>query len=508
MKANSQSKDIRFQRLLRVGVIVVVVAAFCSQPLVRARAQNPASGTIHGNDTSALTWTGSSLAPGFVVNDESKCVDGVNCDTFTLTIAGSRDDWTGKRVQVLLTWQHNANEYDIYIHQASNGGMLVTSAIQGPGLTSQISFIDVAQWGTGVFTIHVAHDVTPTAPADPYHGAVTVVAETPAPPPAAAQDTGPKIGYQNYEAPGVLTQVTQTSSGALTVEYMGRGAGEPSIGANWNTGVVNMQSDLETLFITFNDSCPANGAASTWVNRRAPTSQFVDSDPIGFTDRQTGRVFASELTLLSPTAKTSFSDDDGQTWVPTNGSGILSGVDHQTIGGGPFHAPLTRPTGVPGVYPNAVYYCSQDIYAAFCSRSDDGGLTFGASIPMYLFTQCGGLHGHVKVSLKDGTVYVPNNNCNNEGAVAVSEDNGVTWAVRPVRSSTVDTASGNSDPAVAIDANGRVYFAIANNDNSIALGWSDDKGRTWNNIVDAGAVFGLKNIRYPAAVAGDAGRAA
>src|SRR5207244_4549482 len=143
----------------------------------------------------------------------------------------------------------------------------------------QIAFIDVATWGTGVFTIHVAYDVTPTSAADLYHGAISAVAETPAPPPAAAPDNGPMIGYQNYEAPGVLTQVTQTSSGGLTVEYMGRGAGEPSVGSNWKTGVANFQSDLETLFIQFDDSCSALPRDS-WVNRRAPTSQFIDSHPI------------------------------------------------------------------------------------------------------------------------------------------------------------------------------------------------------------------------------------
>ena len=503
---NSLAKSPRRNRPMIL--VIAIAVAFCVPPLFTARAQNPGSGTIHATDTSAVIWTGTSVAPGGVVNDESKCVDGVNCETFALTVAGTKADWVGKRVQILLTWQSSANEYDIYIHQGSNSGPLVTSAFQGPGLTNQVAFIDIATWGTGVFTIHVADDTTPTAAIDPYRGSASVVAETPAPAPAAILDSGPKIGYQNYEAPGVLTQVTQTSSGALTVEYMGRGAGEPSIGVNWNSGVVNFQSDLETLFITFNDSCPANSQSSTWVNRRAPTSQFIDSDPIGFTDRQTGRVFAGELTLLSPTCKTSYSDDDGQTWVPTNGSGIASGVDHETIGGGPYHAPLTRPAGVPGLYPNAVYYCSQDIETAFCSRSDDGGLTFGPSIPMYAITQCVGIHGHVKVSPKDGTVFVPNNNCNNEGAVAVSEDNGNTWNVRPVRSATVDTASGHSDPAVAIDANGRAYFAIANNDNSMAVGWSDDNGRNWNNIVDVGAVFGLNNIRYPAAVAGDPGRAA
>src|SRR6266516_6220021 len=37
---------------------------------------------------------------------------------------------------------------------------------------------------------------------------------------------------------------------------------------------------------------------------------------------------------------------------------------------------------------------------------------------------------------------------------------------------------------------------------------STDRGQTWQNIYDVGAVYGLKNIAFPAAVAGGAGRAA
>jgi Fibronectin type III domain len=439
------------------------------------------------------------------VNTEGNCVDGVNCEVYTLTVSSTPAAWAAQRVQVQLNWASVANEYDIYIHQGTLTGPLVASAVNGPGLTNQTAFIDPATWGTGVFVVHVVYDTTPTAATDHYTGTASAVALTPAGPPPATPDTGPKIGYENFEAPGVLTPVTATNSGGDTVEYMGRNAGEPSIGVDWNTGIVNLQSDLETLFITFDGTCPANGQTTTWVNRRAPTSQLIDSDPIGFTDRQTGRVFAAELTLLSPDGvKISYSDDDGNTWVPTQSGGLASAVDHETIGGGPFHAPLT---GTPA-YANAIYYCSQDLEAALCSRSDDGGLTYGPSVVIYTFSQCGGLHGHVKVSPVDGTVYVPNNNCNNEGAVVVSQDNGITWNVRPVQSMSVDTTSGSSDPAVGIDANGRVYFIIANADSSAAVGTSDDFGATWTNIVDVGAVYGITNVTYPAVVGGDGGRAA
>jgi hypothetical protein len=294
---------------------------------------------------------------------------------------------------------------------------------------------------------------------------------------------------------------------------MGRGAGEPSIGVNWKStsssvgGMTNFQSDLETLFVSWDESCSPKIPKATWVNRRAPTSVLIDSDPIGFTDRQTGRVFAAELTLLSPdTCKTSYTDNDGMTWVPSQGSGLASAVDHETIGGGPYHSPLNLNPPSPA-YPHAVYYCSQDIAAAFCSRSDDGGLTFGPSVPIYNLTACGGLHGHVKVA-PDGTVYVPNRSCGADAAVVVSEDNGTTWSVRQVQSGSIINTATTDDPAVGIDNNGTVYYLGAMNGTAAMVATSTDRGQTWSNIVDVGAVYGLKNIAFPAAVAGDPGRGA
>src|ERR671938_11950 len=56
--------------------------------------------------------------------------------------------------------------------------------------------------------------------ASPSLGAVAVAAATPIPP--APQDTGPKIGFENFEGPGTLTQVTTSSQGQPinTVEYI------------------------------------------------------------------------------------------------------------------------------------------------------------------------------------------------------------------------------------------------------------------------------------------------
>src|ERR1700736_904299 len=385
----------------------------------------------------------------------------------------------------------------------------------------------------GEYQVQICESPSPAAPSMApftYNGTFTYDNTAPGgnPPhlgalPPAPQDSGPKVGYENFEAPGVLTPVVVTSSGGATVEYLGRGAGEPSIGANWNTGVINFQSDLETLFITFDDSCSLTNPKATWANRRAPSSVAVDSDPIGFTDHQTGRVFAAELTLLSPdTSKISFTDSDGLPtmtaptgWTIDNqAQGPASAVDHETIGGGPYHAPLPPPPAGT-IYPNAVYYCSQDIGAAFCARSDDGGLTLGAQVPLYSVATCGGLHGHVKVG-PDGTAYVPNRSCGGVQSVVVSQDNGISWTVHPVdtgsNAAASSTVGGGDDPAVAVDGGNRVYFAFSNFGGGPGAGLgvaiSDDFGATWKNMYDVSAIYGLKNVCFPAAVAGDAGRAA
>jgi hypothetical protein len=336
--------------------------------------------------------------------------------------------------------------------------------------------------------------------------------------PPAPQDPGPKIGYENFAAPGVLVPVRTSEGGQQpdSVEWMGRNAGEPSLGSNWATGRGVYQSGFETLWVTFDDSCATNPAAS-WACRPAPTSIGLDSDPMGYTDRgftdllgTHSRSFCAQLTFLSPdTVKMSYTDDEGVTWVPTQTGGLASAVDHESLGGGPYHSPIpSRPPGT--IYPNAIYYCSQDIAAALCARSDDGGLTYGASVPIYSLLDCGGLHGRVKVSPVDGTVYVPNRDCGSgNSAVVVSENNGVTWSIREVQDASGPIGGAPDDPAVGIDSNGRIYFltsAVGGSTPTVAT--SDDLGATWQNIYELGSAFGLQNVRFPAAVGGSAGRAA
>ena len=344
------------------------------------------------------------------------------------------------------------------------------------------------------------------------YSGVVIVSEAPLPgttPPAtqpvvlspAPIDSGPRPRYQSH-----------TPSAAQIEAGMTRNSqDEPNIGVNWSSGNVMLQALLQTLRVGFDDQACPQTPPSTWKDV-SPVTSKQSFDPILFSDHQTNRTFVSHLLLLPGAGASSFTDDDGTNWTPSQGAGVGSGFDHQTLGGGPFHAPVPPRPG----YPNAVYYCSQDIAFANCALSVDGGVTFGPAVPMYVLAspdtatlgQCAGLHGHVKVG-PDGTVYVPNASCvgpvnPNENGVAVSENNGTTWTVRTVPG----TSGGGSDPSVAVDDGGLLYLGFVNEDKNPAVAVSADKGRTWTSVYDVGAMVGVKNAVFPAMVAGSAGRAA
>ncbi len=298
---------------------------------------------------------------------------------------------------------------------------------------------------------------------------------------ATAQAQAPT--FTNYVAPGNL----------------GNSAGEPSIGVNPATGAVMYIASTSTLKVEFN----AQGAAQ-WQDVTGPLTGLATLDPILFTDQSTGRTFASQL--LAATSAMEYTDDDGASWTPST-LGVTPGVDHQTIGGGPY------PAGTFGAfatiarafsYPNAVYYCGQGIVAAFCLRSDNGGLTFGPPVPAYTMADCGGLHGHLKVA-GDGTVYLPNKSCGSgEPAVVVSDNAGVTWSVRTIPGAT----SSGQDPSVAIDKDGTIYVAYVEANGHPHVAVSHDKGQSWASNTDVGSALGLATAVFPVSVAGDSGRAA
>lgn len=498
---------------------------FTHPRIARAQITTPPSSTI-SSTSGPLAWDFAPVGGGTVVNVgiQDICPPGF-CDDHDLTVvlpapAATFYQTMTAKLTFQYTWTSTLpTDLDIF-------AISPTGADHGPGSPDDTStgpgneVLTVTDPLDGLWHIRSVASLAPV-PTTAHVVVTLTVATRPTaplpPPPAPGAPT-----FINYPAPDDCTgtqqppNCIQPSTGSTTAST--HDAGEPSVGVDWATGKAFIEAGNHTLRVTFNDS--VNPATAFWEDQRSPFAR-VSLDPIMFVDDGhfggPNRLFSSQLNLA--TSELSFTDDDGNTWFPTQGSGQPAGVDHQTVGGGPyaFPAPLTL-TG----YPHGIYYCSQDIATAFCSRSDDGGLTFGAGIPIYTFTTvngvdlpvapgtCGGLHGHVRVS-PDGTAYVPNERCMDANrvsrpGVAVSTDNGMSWVVRTVPDGK--SISPGSDPSVAAGSNNTIYFGYVNSDGHAKIAVSHDHGVTWTKSKDAGTPFGIQNAEFAEVIAGDDNRAA
>src|SRR5215472_1610773 len=372
----------------------IAVLLFAHLRIASAQTGTPPSSTI-SSSSGPLSWDFAPVGGGTVINVgiQDICPPGL-CDDHDLTVVlPSPSSTFYKTMTAKLTFQYTWTSTlptDLDIFAISPNG-----ADHGPGSPDDTSTGPGAETLTVTDPIDGLWHVRSVASLAPVPTAAHVVVMlTVAPRPTAPLPPPPAPGaptFINYPAPDDCTgtqqppSCIQPSNGSTTAST--HGAGEPSVGVDWNTGKAFIEAGNHTLRVTFNDS--VNPATAFWEDKRSPFAR-LSLDPIMFVDDGhfggPNRLFSSQLNLA--TSELSFSDNDGDLWFPTEGSGQPAGVDHQTVGGGPyaFPAPVTATS-----YPHAIYYCSQDIVTAFCSRSDDGGPAFGAGIPIYKFAEVNGV---------------------------------------------------------------------------------------------------------------------
>src|SRR5438093_9040179 len=136
-------------------LVLVLTAAFALASAQRnsASAATPSSGTL-GPTGPPVTWDGF-IAAGAASASEATCVEGVNCDTFVLNVSGLPGDWTGKIVDVRISWLNPANDFDLYIHKGTNAGPVVADSGSGAPDTDEEATFDPSADGTGVYSVHL-----------------------------------------------------------------------------------------------------------------------------------------------------------------------------------------------------------------------------------------------------------------------------------------------------------------------------------------------------------------
>jgi hypothetical protein len=457
--------------LLLAGLFAVSMLSF---PLRFARASNPAAGSITSTGPTQQ-WDGTAAGTGAA--NESACVEGVNCDTYTLTVAPG--DYTGKLIVVKIQWTNPANDYDLYIHKDSNAGPIVGSSADGAPQTSESASIDPTATGTGVYTVHALYfAVTPLA--DQYHGTATV-------------QNAPQGRNANYLKDGI------SFSSNVTVKAPSAGRdGEPSsrtdnMGNHYVVGIRGVPAGVDLWYFDLQPGSPSYDPMMRHPLYRGQPDSFTEEDAtsvgadgggdvdlaVGFPDPTTlttnNPPTVAASSLVAANISTQRSTDKGVTFQNNplgNATGGAPGDDREWQ---EFY-------GKDKVY---LYYRTLEPAVSMIQRSTDGGLTYGPAKTAGAIGQAGSIDVHQA----SGTVYISGSTgqvcvgtpppfpapagsepltytCN----VAASDPNGVAHLFFSVKVADDGTPFGTA------------YVAYSN-DKDIFLVHSTDKGATWSKPV-------------------------
>ena len=272
---------------------------------------------------------------------------------------------------------------------------------------------------------------------------------------------------------------------------------EPSIGIT-SSGCM--------FFIAMEKPMRSCDYGASWENTADITQAPFTSDPYGWVDPVTDRIFNIHMMGLA-TTWIGWSDDNGESWLGNPyDSGPIPLNDHIKLGSGPW---VDAGYGIPGqlspVYSEAVYFCYNKLAGIFCYTSYDGGASFPTGGQIYgLATSNGGLHGAITTA-PDGTVYVTPRVPT--PTVILSKDNGLTWDTREM-GQDASTPNPRKNSEVATDSESNAYHIWTGADQGIYMSTSTDSGLTWNQNSMRISPAEVISTAFPQTDAGDPGRIA
>ena len=328
--------------LMLIGSVACLVVVF------KSGAASPTSGSI--TPTSAtVAWDGSAV--GGTSNGESTCVEGVNCDTFTLTVLGDATAWAGKTIHVVVSWNVLASDFDLYVHKGSNSGPLIGSSTGGAPSTSEMVDITPSSLdpsGSTVFTVHVTY--FSASAGDQYHGTATVVTSSGGPTP---------------------TPTPPPKSPDWTIKYHGQCC-EGNLAAAGNNTFV-----LLPVLVQGNIIEKSSNGGQTWTQKYPPAPASV---PFGIEGDM--QAWGSDVIFFGTElgdVVTAHSDDFGETFTVTHVPIASAGNDQAWS----FLAPL------PNMRPGGALPTDEPYVLAGWMRigtalvfSFDGGLTYPIQTPL------------------------------------------------------------------------------------------------------------------------------
>jgi len=471
-------RSLRSSRVLfAVLVFGIGAALFVGSAQRGAIAANPPAGTVDPTGP-GVAWDGT--AAGGASAGESTCVEGANCDTYTLTVSGLPTNWAGKVVDVRISWLIPTNDFDLYIHKGSNAGPVVADSGSGAPDTDEEATFDPSVEGTGTYTVHVVYF---SVAGEQYHGTAQAL-------------TKPAARTATYLDGGITFSPNVTTKAPVAARD-----GEPSnrtdtSGNFYVSGIRGVPAGVDLWY----DDLTRDPYMRNWVYRGQPDSftgdqqTSVGADGGGDVDLAVGRpdpttgamnnpptLAGSSLVLANVSCFRSA--DKGANFTRNAACSSTGGVPVDDRQWNEFHGKDT------------VYLLYRTVAPAVTQiqRSTDGGLTYGPAQTAGAIGQV----GYIDVHQPTGTVYVSGSSGNVcHSTVTLLGGTPTGYECHQAASGSVANIFFVVKVAEDGTSNGTVYVAYSDG-HDIFLAHSLDKGTTWSQPVKVNNGTGTKTSLMP-----------
>jgi hypothetical protein len=482
-------------RRIAAGLAVAAGVAMLWSTLVNAAA--PSSATLSPT-SGPVQWDGFAAPAAASPDGEASCVEGTSCDSFTLKLAPA--DYRGKRVHFLVSWTNQLNDYDVYVHQGSATGPVLSPSNGGPPSTAEDGSFDVnAVVSAGANDTYVVRVVYyAVAASDPYHGALSIepIPVVTTPTRTAKIVTGAKTGISFSHSRALYAfGAGQDVEPSVRVDYQGNayvGGIRGLTGGNdlWRLDLNPASPTYDPFLTAATPRWSANGTVQNPAYKGQPDAlapnneSELGGDGGGDLDIAVGFKPAAP-TSMPPTLATSSlvaanvsaqrSTDRGETLTNNPAGNTTVQVDDRQ---------WMEFLGASSVYLGYRDFTGLQVTSKYyLNRSDDGGLTYG---PAVVAAIGGNTTGNIDVDQRDGTVYFCHQGDGDAGSkeVRVAVGQPVSLAVTPVVFTTYVAARGqkqiaNLFPVCKVASDGTVYVAYSDGGDAIYVAHSFDQGRTW-----------------------------
>lgn len=468
------------------------------------RATTPASGVLTPA-TTTLTFVGT--APGTGADSEADGIEGVNKDTYVLTVAPG--SYSSKLVSVAITWTVPANDRDLYVfHRNADGsnGAQVTYSAGGAPQTGEAATFDPNITGPGDYNVEIVYFAS-TPAADQPNGTISVI-------------NGPVVRSAIY-VPGGMT--FSPNSPCKTPTALADTEPSSRIDEKGNTyicGIQGVPAGVDLWYVDLRPTLPDPLHPGGTIanpnydpNARVPLYRGKPDSPssaAGQAQLQAGALGGGDIDLAVGFGNYSGDNGLGLNAAPdpvlayasltaanvTVGRSTDRGQTFQFNGVGNFAggAPVNDRQWMGFLDDHTVYleYRNFAQGIAFAQRSDNGGLTYGPATLVGTLPQTGACD----VDRFDGPVYISGN----DGHVAVgiptvagqapatynivqATPNGVSvgnlfFALRVA----ADHRQINSDGTYTLTGPGTVYGVYSDGANVYLIS-SLDRGAHWSSPV-------------------------